>query len=245
MVVNPKFASSVILYRLKNSINKSNQCNFEVFLIQRAKSMRFLGGVHAFPGGKLEEDDYSDINITRCKGLDKFKAHQLILDKKTYHDNENYSLGFWIAGIREIFEEIGLLFAYNKEINLINLIDQKYKEKFDIYREKLIADQIILSEIMLKEDLYYAIDRLYYFKHFITPEISPIRYDTRFFLAEMPPNQLLKPDSTEIISAEWCCPTDAIKRYRKKQIILIPPQYSCLSNLCKIVDIGDFCSSLS
>ena len=245
MDILPKFASTVILYRLKDRIDDLFKSKFEIFLIQRSKEMKFLGGVHAFPGGKLEQDDFSEKNLVKCKGLNKDQAYKLILDEKTYHKNKDYSLGFWIAGIREVFEEIGILFAYNKALNLLNLSNPKYKQKFENYREKLLRDEILFSDIVDKEELYLATDKLYYFRHFITPEISPIRYDTRFFLAELPPNQPIKPDTNEIISYEWTNPAEAIKQYRKKEIILIPPQYSCLLSLQRVIDIKEFCNLLS
>ncbi|NVM52066.1 MAG: hypothetical protein HWN66_00090 [Candidatus Helarchaeota archaeon] len=244
MPVAPKFASTVILYRLQSGTEDSNKCQFEVFLIQRSKKMRFLGGVHAFPGGKLEDEDIQEKNLARCKGFDKNRAHQMILDKNTFHQHRNYSLGFWITGIRELFEEVGILFAYDNKNSLLNLSDPKLQKKFEGYRNKLLEKKMVLSDIMAQEDLYYAVDKLHYFRHFITPELSPIRYDTRFFLAELPPNQTVKPTTTEIISSEWAKPSATLKRYRKKEIILIPPQHSCLSSLRKVADIRDFCKSL-
>lgn len=246
MVSTPKFASAVILFKFKAKIaeNETGSGDFTVFLIQRSKAMKFLGGVHAFPGGKLEEDDFTEKNLTRCKGLDKARAHQLILDKNTFHTDMNYSLGFWIAGIREVFEEIGILFAYDRHLNLVNFSDPAQKTKFEAYRNELLQDKIQFSEIIVQEDLFYAVDKLFYFNHFITPELSPIRYDTRFFLAEFPLNQSIGTCSTEIISMDWATPTKLLENYRNKKIKLIPPQYACLTKLQKIMDITAFCKNL-
>jgi len=240
----PKFASTVILYRLNGTIAESNECQFEIFIIQRSTKLKFLGGFHAFPGGKQEAEDVLEKSLTRCRGFDRNHAHQIILDKYTSHQDKSISLGFWITGIREIFEEVGILFAYTRNSDLINLNNPALKEKFDAYRNQLLKNKIFFSEIMEKEDLFYAVDKLSYFRHFITPEVSPIRYDTRFFLAELPSEQSLGPTSSEIISSEWANPTAAIKRYRKKEIKLIPPQYSCISRLRKVTDIREFCNTL-
>ena len=246
MAVPPKFASAVILFKFI-SIDENiepNSCNFILFMIQRSKAMKFLAGVHAFPGGRLEEDDLSEENFARCKGFDKIKAHELILDNNTYHTDMNYSLGFWITGIREVFEEIGILFAYNQDLELVDLSNSTQKAKFEAYRNDLLQDKIRFSEIIAQEDLIYAIDKLFYFTHFITPELSPIRYDTRFFLAELPPNQTIQHNSSEIISTVWASPSELLKSYRKKEIKLIPPQYACLTKLQKVVDIKAFCEKL-
>jgi len=246
MVATPKFASAVILFKLLDNRAKieTNSSNFVVFLIQRSKAMKFLGGVHAFPGGKLEDDDFSEKSLGRCKGLDKTKAHQLILDNNTFHTNTNYSLGFWIAGIREVFEEIGILFAYDSHLKLVDFSHPAQKTKFEVYRNELLQNKIRFSEIIAQEDLFYAVDKLLYFNHFITPELSPIRYDTRFFLAELPLNQSIDMCSAEIISTEWDSPSQILEHYRKKEIKLIPPQYACISKLQKIADIKTFCEKL-
>jgi len=240
----PRFASTVILYRLKEGTDDSNKCDFEIFLIQRSRELKFLGGFHAFPGGKLEDEDILEKTIARCEGLDKNQAHQIILDKQTSHTDKNFSIGFWITGIREVFEETGILFAYDRDFELIRLNDPTHKEKFEVYRNKLLKNEILFSDLIETEDLFYALDKLHYFRHFITPDLSPIRYDTRFFLAEIPPHQTLGSTSSEIISSEWIDPTSAIKRYRKNIIKLIPPQYACISKLRKVADIRDFCTHL-
>lgn len=246
MVATPKFASAVILFKVLENRAKieTNSSAFIVFLIQRSKAMKFLGGVHAFPGGKVEEDDFMEKNFARCKGLDKIRAHQLILDNNTFHTDMNYSLGFWIAGIREVFEEIGILFAYDRHLNLVDFSNPAQKTKFEAYRRELLQDSILFSEIIAQEDLFYAADKLLYFNHFITPELSPIRYDTRFFLAQLPVNQSIDACSGEIISTDWGTPTQILQNYRNKEIKLIPPQYACLSKLQKVTNIKAFCEKL-
>ena len=246
MVATPKFASAVILFKLiENSAEiEPNSGDFIVFLIQRSKAMKFLGGVHAFPGGKVEEDDFAEKTFARCKGLDKTRAHQLILDSNTHHTDMNYSLGFWIAGIRELFEEVGILFAYDRHLNLVDFSNPAQKTKFEAYRNELLHENILFSEIIAQEDLFYAVDKLFYFNHFITPELSPIRYDTRFFLAELPVNQSIDAYSAEIISTDWGTPTQILKNYHNKEIKLIPPQFACISKLQKVDDIKAFCEKL-
>ncbi|MHA1130500.1 MAG: NUDIX hydrolase, partial [Candidatus Helarchaeota archaeon] len=244
MVTIPKFASSVILYRQPH-IKGANPCDFEILLIQRARELKFLGGFHAFPGGKLEEEDSSERSIARCKGIDKSHAHQIIQDNKTTHQNENISIGFWIAGIRELFEEVGVLLAYNSDSMLIDLSKGDFKRKFKTYRKQLLTKELLFQEILEREELYYATDLLYYYQHFVTPDFSPIRYDARFFLAELPPDQPLEPYTGEIISTEWATPSSFLKRYRKKELKLIPPQYACLSKLRKVARIEPFLDSLA
>ncbi|MHA1266341.1 MAG: NUDIX hydrolase [Candidatus Helarchaeota archaeon] len=245
--MSPQFASSVILYRFKEKNNLTpslNSQNFEVCLIQRSKSLKFLGGFHAFPGGKLDPLDCSESNLIRCKGLERATAHKLILDKQTSHQDPRLSLSFWITAIRELFEEVGILLAYNSKGKIVEFSNPAVHTKFALYRTQLLLKKLTIFEIMQRENLYYAVDRLYYFQHFITPDFSPIRYDARFFLAALPPHQMAEPAASEIAALEWGEPSTLLKRYQKKEIKLIPPQYACLNKLRKITDIEAFCSSL-
>jgi 8-oxo-dGTP pyrophosphatase MutT (NUDIX family) len=244
MVAVPKYASTVILYRLVPA-KETTPCGFEIFLIQRAKELKFLGGFHAFPGGKLEPDDYSAQSIARCNGVGKSHAHEVIQDNMTSEHSKDVSLGFWTAGIRELFEEVGILLAYDETGHLPDLSDPKVQGKFQTYQKRLIKKELLFREILEREDLFYATDLLHYFRHFITPDLSPIRYDTRFFLAELPPNQPINLHLGEITSAEWQPPASFLNQYRKREIKLIPPQYACISKLKKVTDIKHFCDSLT
>ncbi|MHA1300571.1 MAG: NUDIX hydrolase [Candidatus Helarchaeota archaeon] len=230
MTVIPKFASSVIL--LRTCENREDKSDFEVLMIKRSENQRFLGGYHAFPGGKLEDTDFSEIILERCKGISKDHAFKILKDSRTSFANRNVALGFWVAAIRELFEEIGVLFAY-KENKLIDLTKDENNKKFQDLREKMINNVVSIYEILNKEDLFFATDQLHYFRHFITPPIVPRRYDTRFFLALLPFRQKIIPFKKEITDFEWMSPREALKKYRKKEIKIIAPQFACLKSLMK------------
>ena len=228
MAVVPKFASTVIL--LRKCQNQAEDSNFEILMVKRSENMRFMGGFHAFPGGKLEKQDYLEANLKRCKDFDKEYAYNVLQDDRTSFKEKNIALGFWIAAIREVFEELGILLAY-QDNHLVEISSEQRINRFQKYREKLIKDQLTIFEILEKEDLFFAVDQLHYFRHFITPPFSPIRYDARFFLAKLPERQRVTPYSKEIVDFEYLTPKGALGKYKKKEIKIIAPQYACLRAL--------------
>ena len=82
-----------------------------MFLIRRARDMRFLGGYYAFPGGKVDLADRSRDALARSRGLSPEAAARAIGDPA----DEVPALAYWLAGVREVFEETGVLLARDAE----------------------------------------------------------------------------------------------------------------------------------
>lgn len=80
-----------------------------------------------------------------------------------------------------------------------------------------------LAEVCAEEEIVPAVDQVHYFAHWITPEGAPRRYDTRFFVAAAPPDQVPAHDEGETIATEWIRPADALARHRDGGIELIFP----------------------
>ncbi|MHA1380145.1 MAG: NUDIX hydrolase [Candidatus Helarchaeota archaeon] len=234
MEIVPRFAATVIVFRDCDATEDDS--DFEVLMIKRSENQKFLGGYHAFPGGKLEEEDYSDNILSRCGGLGLEQAYNILYDQRTFFTDKRIALGFWITAIRELFEEMGILLVY-KNGNLINLSSSKIKKYFEDYRIQIMNGKGTFHKIMEREDLVYAVDKLRYFRHFITPPIMPRRYDTRFFIAKLPQGQDLKPFDKEIASFDWMTPKKALRKFRKREIKIIAPQFACLKALKKVENI--------
>ena len=100
----------------------------EVFMIQRAAKTNF-GGAWVFPGGKLDQEDYQESLYDKCGGLNDQKASEIL-------GIESSGLGYWVACIRECFEECGVLLAYTEDKKLFNP-DVEQQKILDSYRDKL------------------------------------------------------------------------------------------------------------
>ncbi len=215
--VTPLPAATLVLLRDANP-------GVEVLLMQRHRASKFAGGDFVFPGGKIEVDDNPDDAAAWCEGLDPERAAArigLAGDPKT-------ALGNWIGAIRETFEEVGVLLAYGASGGWARLDAARFAE----HQQACNADNKAFWTMVKQERFKLATDRLAYFAHWITPEESPYRYDTRFFVAPMPDGQTPVADPREVIDMRWLSPRGAIDAFKRGEISLRNPT---VQNL-KLVD---------
>jgi 8-oxo-dGTP pyrophosphatase MutT (NUDIX family) len=175
---------------------------FEVLLIRRHSASKFAAGDFVFPGGKIETSDGPADADTWCRSVDAPSAARAL----ALLDAPQAALGHWIGVIRETFEEVGILLAYTADGAPSRFDD----ERFAAYRRACQADHRAFWEMLRAERLTLATDGLVYFAHWITPEIQPLRFDTRFFAAELPPAQDAVADEREITEVRWLSPRAAL-----------------------------------
>lgn len=174
----------------------------EVLMLQRSHSLKFMPGVYVFPGGALDAADHAPEVHSRCVGLDDAAASRAL-------GIERGGLAYWIAAIREAFEEAGILMAYDASGGLVALQGQS-AERYLEHRRTLGQGHGAFGAMMRSEQLQLATDRLIYFGHWITPVGAPRRYDTRFFIAIAPEHQEATHDNHETIAHVWMRPQEAL-----------------------------------
>ena len=182
----------------------------EVLMLQRSLSLAFMPGVHVFPGGALDAADDSPVLQARCVGLDDAAASRAL-------GLEHGGLAYWIAAIREAFEEAGILLAYDARGEMVSL-NGAAAERYRAHRQALDEGRSDFTQFVLGEGLRFAVDRLRYFGHWITPVGSPRRYDTRFFLAVTPAGQEVRHDNREAIAHAWVQPREALELCAREAI---------------------------
>ncbi len=177
----------------------------EVFMLRRTRGAAFAGGMFVFPGGRVDGDDHlHSYDRWRVGPSERQGPQQRALGSEWR--------GFWIAGIRESFEEAGLLLAYDEAGKLLEYPDETVRQRFEDYRKPLHSGEISLAEICDREGLRLAVDRMHFYNRFVTPAGRPRRFDTRFFVAEAPPGQTGLHDSRETVDSAWITPAEAIAR---------------------------------
>jgi glyoxylase-like metal-dependent hydrolase (beta-lactamase superfamily II)/8-oxo-dGTP pyrophosphatase MutT (NUDIX family) len=196
--VVPRPASTLVLAR-------DGLHGIEVFMMQRTHQAEFLAGAYVFPGGGLDRADSDASIVPHCTGLDDASASRSL-------KLESGGLAFWVAAIRECFEESGLLLAYDEHGDIVRLDDPPVFNEYAGLRKKLIAGDLTMAGICHNAKLRLAVDRLAYFGHWITPIDRPKRYDTRFFVAVAPACQTGSADDCETIDHVWIRPADALER---------------------------------
>jgi len=103
--------------------------------------------------------------------------------------------------------------------------------RFAAYRDGVNAGTTGLLEVCETEDLLLAVDSVRYVARWITPELAPRRYDTRFFITAAPPGQVAHHDEGETIATIWVRPDDALARFGAGEIELLPPTIACLRSI--------------
>ena len=188
----------------------------EVLMMQRNLKSGFVPGAHIFPGGALDAEDEAPELQALCTGVtDEIASRALGVERG--------GLAYWVAAIRESFEEAGVLVAYDGNQRVIALDQPAQADRFRGHRHVLNAGERGFIDIMREEGLTLAADQLVYFSHWITPVSAPRRYDTRFFIAAAPAAQEPLHDNQETISHLWVRPADALDRHRDNQFSMRLP----------------------
>ncbi|MFQ5699432.1 MAG: NUDIX domain-containing protein [Myxococcota bacterium] len=216
MSATPQPAATVILVRDAGS-------GPEVLLIERHPRSDFLPDFYVFPGGRVEEGDAA--LTERVHGVSREQAAARIPSVAP-----EAALSFFVAAIRETFEEAGILLARRRGAN--DLIDAEATRDLARHRLALQAGDLDFGRFVEAEDLELAADALSVHAHWITPEAVPRRFDTLFFCAVAPPGQLAVHDGVETTSHVWIRPQEALEQAEKGERQIIFPTASNLRTLC-------------
>ena len=189
----------------------------EVLMVRRNLRSDFVGGAHVFPGGGVDPADGGPEAAARARGRSDAEASAIL-------GVESGGLAYWVAVLRECFEEAGVLLAYGPGPgDLLSLDDPGEAQRFARLRQEVNAGRRQFLDVCTEEGLSLAVDRVHYFAHWITPEGAPRRYDTRFFVAAAPPGQVPTHDAGETTDAQWVRPAVALARHRAGEMELIFP----------------------
>jgi len=180
----------------------------EVFMLRRTTNAVFGAGMYVFPGGRVDGVDGADEIAPHCGGLDDASASdQLGLD--------HGGLAYWVAAICECFEEAGVLLAEPRAGGPLQLRNEDRHEIHD--------SSLSLVELCRREDLVLDLSATHYVDHWITPVGEQRRFDTRFFLAEMPTDQEPLHDDKETVDSLWVRPADALRMQASGELTMMPP----------------------
>ena len=188
-------ASTILLLRDGAPDDKGRGEEIEVFMMVRHHEIEFSSGALVFPGGSVDAGD-SDI-IARPELYSGGEG------------NDSAELSFKIAAIRETFEESGILLVRPRSSN--ELVEAKQAAEIEArHRAALSERKTTFLEVLADSGMVLALDALVPYARWITPEGMPKRFDTWFFLAAAPPEQLGAHDGRESTDSLWLSPREAI-----------------------------------
>ncbi len=212
----PRHASTVVL--LRDAADGP-----EAYLLRRVKNMAFAGGFHVFPGGSVDPDD-EDAEI----GWAGPPASQW---GSWFGADEGLARALVCAAVRETFEECGVLLAGESADHLLEDVSS---DEWEAERVALEAREQSLGQLLARRGLVLRADLLRPFAHWITPEVEPKRFDTRFFLAEMPSGQVCRDVGGEADERLWVRPADALAQ----ELTMLPPTQNSLQRLADYPSVG-------
>lgn len=220
----PRPATTVLL--LRPSVPGEPNAPLEVFMVVRHHAIDSFSGALVFPGGKLEDAD-GDARLRACCG-----GAERIRDEE---------LKFRVAGVREAFEECGILLARKRgERNVIAAADLKAIE--ERWRSPLAKDEATIVDLVEAEDLELATDLMVPYAHWITPTFVPKRFDTWFFLAEAPEDQIALHDGSESVDSVWIGARQAIDEAAAGKRTLV---HATLKNLELLAEGGTVAGAIA
>lgn len=225
----PRQAATVILLR------RIEPKGFEVFLTRRPEGMPFLGGMYCFPGGAVIREDCAPRMIERCRGFDAARARAPFGAQVS----PRQAWGFWIAAVRELFEETGVLLAVTASGA------RPSPENIARNHRALAAGSCSFRALLEQEDLYCDLSSLGYFSHWQTPADNPVRFDTRFFVALLPREQSPIVTSEEVMHSVWLTPELAMLRCGRGKLPMIFPTFTSLRTLADFESVESVVNELS
>ena len=195
----------------------------EVLLMRRHLNSGVLGGVHVFPGGKL---DAADRRVEQT-ALDR-PALDCWRDLAEPELDQASATGLYLAALRETYEECGLLLGQSQASDWAH-------QTADL--RQLTRQGIGFHHALQRLGLRWPVSALLPWSRWVTPRITSVsnkRFDTRFFVASAPPAQSAVHDNHEATEAVWLSPRQALQRYWDSEMDLAPPQIISLGQLHRL-----------
>jgi 8-oxo-dGTP pyrophosphatase MutT (NUDIX family) len=206
-------SASVVLLR-------QGERSIEVCLLQRSKGSSAVEGVFVFPGGKLDDEDGSIESVSQCVGLHVADANRVL-------GVASGGISYWVAAVRECFEESGVLLCSRTEElqkgELYSARTEAESERLLGLRDDLCARRTTFASVCSSLGARMEVGRLRYLSHWITPVVLPKRFDTRFFVTEVPSDVDVVHDSGEMVASMWCEPAEALEMSERGKISLMFP----------------------
>ena len=197
---------------------------FEVLMVKRHYEIDFASGALVFPGGKANDEDADPAWADLTDG-----------------DFGGDALSSRIAAVREAFEESGILLARPERARGIGapLVSAGLVEPLDHLRGPIDRCEESFLAMIRDNGLVLAVDSLMHFAHWVTPVMMPKRFDTHFFLAPAPPDQIARHDGRETTDTVWINPGTAFERASSGEAKIIFPTRMVLGKLAEASSVTD------
>lgn len=216
-ILSPRPAATVMTLRDRDE-------GYEILMLRRNLQSDFVGGAYVFPGGGVNAADAGPGAQQLVVGLsDRDASDRLSLDSG--------GLAYYVACLRELFEEAGLLVACTSDGEPVLFNDEVTIARMAQHRRAVNAGTLGFVAMMRQEGLSLDVRGLEYVAHWVTPVGPPRRFDTRFFVALAPEGQLATHDAGETVADQWVRPKDALDAHARGELEMIFPTIRNLESI--------------
>ncbi len=222
----PRPAATVVLMRDADE-------GVQVLLLKRVHSAGFVPGAYVFPGGRVDGGDADPEVLVRTVSL----TVDLAAERMGLHDADPPAVAYYLAALREAFEETGILVGRNAEGSTLpsaaaapNVLE---------IRDQLMDEACSFAQAL--EDLGALLDNtaMEYIGHWITPIAEPRRYDARFFAAAVAPDSEPAIHAAEMLDAIWITPAGALERTKEGSLPMVFPTIKTLESMAAFATVSD------
>jgi 8-oxo-dGTP pyrophosphatase MutT (NUDIX family) len=238
MIINSEVITSVPRDSATLVMLRDTSDGLEVFLVKRHAASAVLGGAYVFPGGKLDDAD-SQINALQHLDADTSALHNMLAEPDT---PPQVAKGLFVAALREAFEESGVLFATTGAAGAGPDVSTKAAAN------ELLASGLHFNGVLERLSLRLQTRAVLPWSRWITPRVPSVtnkRFDTRFFVARAPMDQIARHDDVETTQSVWLKPAQALSQYWNYEIEMAPPQIMTLSHLSRFANTQEVLSHAS
>lgn len=226
--VEARPAATVVLVR-------DGASGLEVLLMRRHRRSGFVPGAWVFPGGRVDTADRDPGLLDRCQGLGS---------------DPRPDASFWMAALREAFEEAGVLLARTRSGRRTDgpdgaaeaggpdrggdwVPDAATAPEVEAVRRSLMDDEATLLDVVRRLDVRLDARPMVHAAHWVTPVVEARRYDTHFFVAVVPDGRDARPDPREMLEARWLTPEDALEQFEAGGLPMVFPTVKTLESLAE------------
>ena len=222
--VEPRPAATIVLMR--EGPEGGEEEGLEILLLRRVRSAGFVPGAWVFPGGRVDGDDATPPLLERLEGLAPPDAARRL---GLHEDAEPPAVAYYVAAIREAFEETGILVGRDADGAPAPSITRRPEVR--TLRDELLADEDRFPSVLDRMSCRMDGGAVAYVAHWITPLVEPRRYDTRFFAAAVSREQEVALAEAELTDHAWLTPAAALRRREEGTLPMVFPTIKTLQAL--------------
>ena len=201
--------------------------DLQVLMLKRNARSIFVGDMWVYPGGAVDPEDATTEADAVVEGLTDTEASESL-------QVDQGGIAFWVAALRETFEEAGILLARNPgDEQLVDLSLPDLQRRFNTYRAGVNSGDIDFVDMVRREGLVLDGPGVNYVSRWVTPLGPPRRYDTRFFVTAMPDGQQPLHDNDEAVHHQWIRPAEALALNEADEMLMMTPTVSMLDRLTR------------